>query len=137
MDSITDINSLLIECVKAIGKYEADRHGFVDEKKRPAGSKYVGATLWPEKEVQQAQTLLLNCLNPDRAEKLNPDQAYLIEKMARDRGCHLAINFRCEDMSYTQPTPLQPIDEKEQVMRTILEKQDELATLIKKFADVK
>jgi hypothetical protein len=96
MDEINSINSMLIECVKALG-----------------GSKVVASKLWPEKSIDVAQRLLLASLNEDRPEKLTPDQAYLIEKLARDIGCHVAIEFRCKDMSYTIPSPIKPVDAKE------------------------
>lgn len=95
MGEINSINSMLIECVKAAG-----------------GSKTVGGILWPEKTITEAQRLLLACLNDERPEKLSPDQAFLIEKLARNAGCHVAIEFRCKALSYSQPTPIEPEDEK-------------------------
>lgn len=133
MDAINSINSMLIACVQAIGKYEADVHGFVDEKKRPAGSKFVGSALWPEKSVFDAQRLLLNSLNDDRPEKLSPDQAYLIEKMARERGIHLAVEFRCSDMGYSSPTPIEPEDEKAVLMRDFIQAQKAMSLLAEKL----
>jgi hypothetical protein len=104
MDEINSINSMLIECVKVAG-----------------GSKKVGTLLWPEKPLQDAQKLLLACLNEDRPEKLSPDQAFLIEKMARDAGSNIAIEYRCNAMSYSIPTPIEPEDEKAKLQRDFIE----------------
>lgn len=107
---------MLIECVKACG-----------------GSKVVGGKLWPEKPVADAQKLLLACLNDDRPEKLSPDQAFLIEKMARDTGNHLAIEYRCKALSYSIPTPIQPEDEKAELMREFIQSQKALLALAERI----
>lgn len=112
MDEINSINSMLIECVKACG-----------------GSKVVGNLLWPEKPIADAQKLLLACLNEDRPEKLSPDQAFFIEKLARDNGNHVAVEYRCKAMSYSIPTPIKPEDEKAELMREFIQSQKALSEL--------
>lgn len=119
MDEINSINSMLIECVKAAG-----------------GSKQVGPLLWPEKPVADAQKLLLACLNEDRPEKLSPDQAFLIEKLAKDAGSHAAIEYRCQAMSYSIPTPIEPEDEKAKLMRDFISAQKSLAELANKLGSI-
>jgi len=116
MDEINSINSMLIECVKAAG-----------------GSKTVGPLLWPEKPIADAQKLLLACLNEDRPEKLSPDQAFLIEKLAKDSGSNVAIEYRCNAMSYSIPTPIHPEDEKAILMRQFIEAQKGLSSLATKL----
>ena len=120
MDEIDSINSMLVACVKALG-----------------GSKVVGPTLWPELSVEDAQRKLLAALNDDRPEKLSPDQAFLIERMARDAGHHIAIEFRCKALSYSIPTPIEPEDEKAQLMRDFINAQNSLAEMLKKIGEVK
>lgn len=116
MDEINSINSMLIECVKAAG-----------------GSKKVGPMLWPEKPVTDAQKLLLACLNEDRPEKLSPDQAFLIERLAKDSGNHVAIEYRCAAMSYSKPTPIEPKDEVAQLQREFIEASTKLTGLADKI----
>lgn len=94
------LNDALIEAVKACG-----------------GSKAVGVALWPAKGVEAAQRSLLACLNADRNEKLSPDELMLILRMARERGFHGAMHFLCADLSYSQPTPIDPRDELTELLR--------------------
>ena len=119
MDEINSINSMLIECVKAAG-----------------GSKKVGPLLWPEKPVTEAQKLLLSCLNEDRPEKLSPDQAFLIEKLAKEAGSNAAIEYRCQAMSYSIPQAIHPEDEKAILMREFIESQKKLSELATKINSV-
>ena len=119
MDEINSINSMLIECVKASG-----------------GSKVVGSLLWPEKSVADAQKLLLACLNDDRPEKLSPDQAYFIEKLAKASGCHVAIEYRAKDMSYSTPLPIEPEDEKAKLMREFIAAQKAMSAITERLANV-
>jgi hypothetical protein len=104
MDEVESFNDALIECVKAAG-----------------GSKVVGPKLFPEKPVNDAQRLLLACLNDDRPEKLSPDQALLILRMAREVGHHSGIEFLCSSLSYSNPTPIEPKDEAAQLQREFIE----------------
>lgn len=97
------INDALIECVKACG-----------------GSKAVGLALWPAKGVEAAQRQLLACLNPDRNEKLGPDEVLHILRMARNKGCHAGMQYLCESLSYSEPTPIEPKDEADELRRQVL-----------------
>lgn len=98
------LNDALIEAVKACG-----------------GSKVVGMALWPAKGVEAAQRHLLACLNPDRHEKLSPEEALHIERLARDRGFHGVAAFRSMALSYAEPVPIEPQDAADQLRRQILE----------------
>lgn len=98
------LNDAYVEAVKALG-----------------GSKVVGVELWRAKGVEAAQRHLLACLNPDRNEKLSPDECLLIERLARDRGCHVVMQFRAHALSYAEPVPIKPLDETDQLRRELLE----------------
>ncbi len=95
-----NVNEVLIDCVKACG-----------------GSKVVGIALWPAKGVEAAQRNLLACLNADRNEKLSPDEVLLIARMAREKGCHLYMEFLAADLGYTVPAPVDPEDELAELLR--------------------
>lgn len=116
MDGVDSINSMLIACVRAAG-----------------GSKVVGPLLWPDLLIDKAQRKLLDCLNEDRPEKLSPDQAYYIEKLAKAKGSHIAIEFRCNDMNYTIPTPIEPKDEMAELLKKVASLQSELIPLLNKL----
>jgi hypothetical protein len=74
------------------------------------GAKVVGRELWPEKTVEQAQTLLLACLNSERKERLTPDQVLLLLRKARQADCHAAMEFIGQHAGY-EVKPIRPQDE--------------------------
>jgi len=108
------INDALVECVKACG-----------------GSGQVGPKLWPEKPPQAAQRLLLDCLSEDRPAKLSPEQIMFVLRLARDRGCHVGVEFICSDLGYSQPSPIEPEDERAKLQREYIE----AARLMAKLAE--
>lgn len=110
MIDIETFNDALIECVKAAG-----------------GSKVVGPKLFPEKSVEVAQRQLLACMNPDRPEKLSPDQAVLVMQLATNAGSDVGIAYLCKTLSYSMPTRIQPEDEKAILMRELIQSQKEQA----------
>lgn len=64
------------------------------------GAKKVGALIWPDKTMDAASRLLLDCVNPSRPEKLDIGQNMMIFKMARDAGFHAAFNWFANDCGY-------------------------------------
>ena len=52
------------------------------------GSKIVGQMIWPDKTVDNASRLLMDVLNPNRAEKLDMSQIMFIFKKAKEVGCY-------------------------------------------------
>lgn len=103
-DHIETINEALIACVKALG-----------------GSKQVGHKLWPEKTMEAAQRHLLACLNEDKPERLSPEQFILLLRLAREKGCHEAMQFLCADLGYADPVPVDPKDELAELLRQSIE----------------
>lgn len=103
MPTFETTTQALIECVKAAG-----------------GSKQVAAKVFPEKTVDQAQRHLLNCLNDDRQERLNPDQVLLIAKLARSAGCHAYAQHMAEVLGYAEPVPLAAVDERAELQRQFI-----------------
>lgn len=110
------LNDAYVEAIKALG-----------------GSKSMGVELWPSKGIEAAQRHLLACLNPDRHEKLSPEEGLLIERMARDRGCHVVMQFRSHAPSYAEPVPIKPRDETDQLRRELLEIGRDLQTKLAKL----
>lgn len=64
------------------------------------GAKMVGARIWPDKTPDSAGRLLLDCLNPARAEKLDLGQVLLVLRMARDAGHHGAMQWLAGEVGY-------------------------------------
>jgi hypothetical protein len=68
------------------------------------GAKQVAGKLWPEKTPDAAHRLLLDCLNETRPERLDP-------------GCHAALTWLLRDLGYEDAKPIEPADERDQLMR--------------------
>ena len=77
------------------------------------GYKKVGCMLRPElreKPVAGAQWLR-DCLNPDKPERLNPDQVVLLLRLAKVEDYHAAKHWLDAEIGYEQGRPLNPQDE--------------------------
>lgn len=116
MTEFETLNECLIECVKKAG-----------------GSKQVGHKVWPEKTVEAAQRHLLNCLNEGKAERLTPDQALLIARLAREKGCHAYAEFVAHTLSYADPQPIEPRDEADELRRQFIESTRSLAAMAERI----
>lgn len=99
------------------------------------GPKAVGVQLWPEKTVDEARRLLLDCLNPDRPHRLDPETLLLLLRLAREKGVHLAVSWMMADLGYARPTPIDPEDqlaEHERQFIRAVEKAQGFASLIER-----
>ena len=106
-------NEILVECIKAAG-----------------GSKAVAPLLWPEKMADAAQRLLLDCMNEDRPAHLTPDQAVLVMRMARAKGCHLGMEYLAESLGYGKPVPVEPRDENAELQRQFIAATSDMAAML-------
>lgn len=77
------------------------------------GAKQIGPMLWPDKPADQAARQLLDCLNPDRPEKLAISQMMMILRKARDAGYHAAMQWMASELGYD----VHPITQQEEVDR--------------------
>lgn len=101
---IESINDALGAAVRALG-----------------GPKAVGAMLKPEKTIHDAAGWVTDCLNPDRAAEFHPAHVMFILREAKRVGFHGAMNYVCTDAEYGNPAPVEPEDEKAQLMREFIE----------------
>ncbi len=85
------------------------------------GPKTVAARLWGEKSADAAHRLLLDCLNETRAERLDPDRLRLLLRMGREVGCHAGVNWLLRDLGYEDARPVEPDDERAQLMRAYID----------------
>jgi hypothetical protein len=83
------------------------------------GPKTVGAVLWPAKSVEDARRLLLDCLNPDRAEKLDAEQIVMLFRMGREINFHVAKHFFDMTTGYQPSQPADPADEQAHLIEII------------------
>lgn len=77
------------------------------------GAKRVGALLWPDKGIDNAGRLLLDCLNSSRAEKLEITQVMRVLSLAKDAGCHGPFAWLAGEIGYEA----RPITKAEEVDR--------------------
>lgn len=119
MDAFDTVTAALIECVKAAG-----------------GSKVVGHKLWPEKAVDAAQRHLLACLNEGKAERLTPEQVLLVARLARDVGCHAYMHHCARALSYTEPAPIEPRDEADELRRQVLSLGKDLQSMLARLEQI-
>lgn len=98
------------------------------------GPKVVGQSLWPEKGTDEARRLLLDCLNPDRAQRLDPDRLVLLMKMARAKGIHTAIGWILDELGYAKPVPVDPDDQQSDLMRQYIRSVEQQKQLVDRLA---
>ena len=77
------------------------------------GAKKVGVALWPDKGVDAAARLLMDCINPARNEKLDYTQHMLVYKMAKDIGVHSPFAWCAAQIGYD----IKPVTKAEEVDR--------------------
>jgi hypothetical protein len=107
------LTEALQDCVRALG-----------------GNKNVGAMLWPEKSIEDARRALLDALNPDRPNKLSPDQVLLILAESRKVGCHVGAAYILRHCGYAAPQPIEPDDERAALQREFVETGKTLRSLL-------
>lgn len=96
------------------------------------GSKKVGALLWPDKSIDAASRLLLDCINPSRAEKLEITQYMRIFKLARERGFHGPYQWFSLEIGY-EASPIEPEDERAKLQRDYINAVQQLTRLTQKM----
>ena len=85
------------------------------------GAKAVGAKMRPDKSADVAARWISDCLNPDRAERFDPDQVLWLLRQGRAHGCHAAMNYLAREAGYADPTPVEPEDERARLQREFIE----------------
>lgn len=100
------------------------------------GHKKLGPILWPELLAEQAGNRLRDCLNPDRRDKLSPEQVVLILRKAREAGFHGAMAYVAFDTGYEPPRPVVPEDQEAELQRTFIDAVERLESIQKQLQRV-
>ena len=107
--------------------WDALKHGCIAvaiaTKKHNAAKKWatiVGAMLWPSKSPDDAGKLLANCLDKNRAEKLDPDQILWIVRESKRAGCHVPMAYICDDAEYNRTIPIHHEDKQAELQRAFI-----------------
>lgn len=91
--------------------------------KAAGGSKAVAAALWPSaaaRDLDAARRKLASCLEPERPEKLSLDELVHVMRLARAVGCHAPMLWLARELHYSEPVPVRPRDEVDQLRREIV-----------------
>ena len=94
-----DWRDSLAHLVKAMGGFEA-----------------VGADLYPNKTRKAAGNWLSDCLNAERAAKLDLDDIEALLRMGRDRGIHCAMFKLADCTNYERPKAAAPKSPKTELL---------------------
>lgn len=84
---------------------------------RAIGFNDIALELWPKKGALGAARYLNDCLNPERAHKLDGEEILYIAKRGREKGVHLIAGFICMEAGYAPPMPVEPDDTKAELQR--------------------
>jgi hypothetical protein len=88
---------------------------------RAIGFKRIAKEIWPVKNEEAAARHLNDCLNPDRPQELSNAEMMLIARRGREIGCHILISYLNADAGYAPPIPVDPEDQKAELMRQYIE----------------
>lgn len=66
----------------------------------------VGKRLWPSLPVKTAEGRLLDALNRNRSQKLDPEELLQLAKWGRECGCHALNDFFNHDTGYERSKPV-------------------------------
>lgn len=83
------------------------------------GAKSVGSMFWPAKSAHDAGKLLKDCLNPERNEKLDPEQVLLLFRLARETNFHVSKHWFDTETGYEPSAPTNPKDEQARLLDVI------------------
>ncbi len=96
------------------------------------GPKAVGGKLWPSKDPDSAGHRVRDCINPHRREHFEPDELFALLKLAREAEFHCAFEWIGDFVGYAVK-PIEPEDEKRQLMRQYIDATATIAALAAKL----
>lgn len=99
------------------------------------GPKKVSELLWPvlaRNKPQTAYTRLRHCLNPEKAEKLDPDEVLTIARSAAVMGEHSIMQYLAREIGY-ELIVLKPDENAKRIRR---ERRNAILDELKRLTDV-
>lgn len=85
------------------------------------GAKKVGAAMKPQKAADDAGRWVLDCLNPERQARFDPEEVLWLLREGRKIGCHAAALFLMRESGYADPVPVEPEDERARLEREFID----------------
>lgn len=113
------IYDALNDCVRALG-----------------GAKQVGHTLWPDLQMERARTRLLDAINPERDQKLDPGQVLWVISEAAKAGCLAGVTYINRECRCADPQPIEPEDERAALQRQFVEQSKAMQQLAQRMTRV-
>ncbi len=104
----------------SLALYEDERDALAALVAELGGFKVVGSGLRPDLAPDRAGGWLRDCLNPERAERLQPSQLFHLLRMGRERQIHAPAQFILAEIGYALQV-LEPEDEKAKLQREFVE----------------
>lgn len=96
------------------------------------GPKAVGGMLWPTLDAESSGHRVRDCINPNRREHFGPDELLALFKRAREKQFHSAFEWVGDFVGYAVK-PIEPEDEKRQLMRQYIDATATIAALAAKL----
>lgn len=90
------------------------------------GRKAFAVDMFPDKALRDAHNLLDAMLNPERRERFSPDQLMYVLRRGKQAGCHALMAYMAQDVGYTVPEPLHPVDQESELQRSFIAAVQEL-----------
>jgi hypothetical protein len=84
------------------------------------GAKKVASSMRPDMPADHAARWLLDCLNPDRREKLDPDQVIYLLRAAREAGYHQSMAYFAAEAGY-KVEPITPAESRDRLADALLQ----------------
>lgn len=106
-----DLNDALKSAIKALGGY-----------------KVVGKALWPELLMETSAQRLRDSVNPERRDKLSPEQFIFILRLAREKGFHATMDFVAFDLGY-KAVPVDPATQEAELQERFINAVDGLTAI--------
>lgn len=116
--------------------YEDLNDALRDVVRQLGGNKRVGALLRPELPLAQAENWMRDCLNPDRREKLSPEQVVLLLVEASKAGAHGCMSFLAMQCGYETPRPVRPEDQEAALQTKFIDAVEQLQGIQQQLARV-
>lgn len=93
------------------------------------GFKVVAGKLWPTLKPDTGYARLKACLDRNKPEKLDPEETVHLIALAKAAGDHSVMRFLAHELGYTEPTPIEPADQRAQLQSQFVAAVQQLETI--------
>ena len=109
----------MTEAQRRLALYEDESEALRELVREIGGTKVAGHALRPDLAPDRAGGWLKDCLNPERAERLQPSQLFALLRMARERGIHGPAEYLLHEIGY-RIEPIEPGHELAELQRQFI-----------------